>query len=193
MILFPKPANKTVVELPLLLKKLSQLALLIDPSLSAPTATKEQRDSRIASIRENSEKEQQLFAMRRVKQDEKAARHNAYLQILKEREEEAKRRQKEEEEAAEKERQKKKEEEERLLKKKREEEATANAPQKPVNAWANLSTSVMSADGIVGGTVIKDGQNAVLLSSSSSVQRQNLEASRAQLESRRRKPRLQEN
>jgi len=177
MVLFPRPANESVKELPLLLKRLSQLALLIDPSLVGPTVSKEQHDARIAAIRENSEKEQQLFAERRIKQEEKAARRSAYQQILKEREEEAKRRQQEEAEAAERERQKKKEEEERLLRKKRLEEQAAAAPQKPVNAWANLSASVMSADGVVGGTVLKDGQDAVLLSSSAKA-KENLEATR---------------
>jgi len=176
MVLFPRPANEAVAEMPLLLKKLGKLALVIDPSLAGRIPSAEVRQARIEMIRNCSDKEQQQFAERRKMQEEKAARRQAYDKYLKEREEEAARRRREEEEAAERQRQAKKREEEELAKKKLEEQKPA-APAKPVNAWANLSASVLSADGVVGGTVLADGQSTMVLSGSASLkQRQALEA-----------------
>lgn len=131
---FPRPANEAAAELPRLLKRLSQLAPAVDATLAAPAVTAAQRDARIAKIRASVEREQELFARRREIQEQKAARHDAYLAILRQREEAAQARQREEAaaEAAERERAAR----EREAEQRRRQEAELKARAEQANQWA---------------------------------------------------------
>ena len=131
---FPRPANEAAGELPLLLKRLTQLAPAVDASLAAPVASADQREARIAKIRASFDREQELFARRREILEAKAARHDAYVAILKQREEDAVQREREAAAAEAAERERVLREREAELRKKQEAEVKARADK--ANAWA---------------------------------------------------------